>query len=284
MKPIRLAFSPDSDDLFMFLPLLTGRIETDGLVFEAQRADTEMLNQRAADSDLDVVAISIARWPAISDRYVLLSHGMSVGRGYGPVIVAEGARDLASLRGARIGVPGLRTTAYVVLRLLLPEFAPVVVPIAPFSRAFDALRSREVDAVLLIHEGRLTYEREGAILVCDLGQAWAEITGGLPLPLGANAVRRALGREVVAQVSRLCRASIAWALEHRNEMIRVLLERESRVDVALEEKLLDRYLAMYANADTLDAPGDVRQAIQELYNRAHLSGLLERRVEAEFVS
>jgi len=155
---IRLAFSPDSDDIFMFWPLLARKVDTDGLEFEAERADTEVLNARAAAGDLDVVAVSIARWPAIADRYLLLPHGMSVGRGYGPVVVAEQRRDLASLRGARIGVPGLRTTAYMVLRLLLPEFDPVVVAITPYRRAFDALRAtREVEAVLLIHEGRLTY-------------------------------------------------------------------------------------------------------------------------------
>jgi 1,4-dihydroxy-6-naphthoate synthase len=284
MNRIRLAFSPDSDDLFMFWPLLAGKIETKSLLFEAERADTETLNTRAAANDLDVVAVSIARWPSIADHYALLLHGMSVGRGYGPVVVAGEARDLASLRGMRIGVPGLQTTAYMVLRLLLPEFAPVVVPIAPYARAFEALRDREVDAVLLIHEGRLTYQREGAALVCDLGQAWAQMTGGLPLPLGANAVRRALGRDTMSNVSRLCRASIAWALEHRDEMIGELLERESRVGLGLDRALLDRYLAMYANSDTLDAPADVCKAIQELYTRAHAAGLLERRVVAEFVS
>jgi 1,4-dihydroxy-6-naphthoate synthase len=284
MNRIRLAFSPDSDDLFMFWPLLTSKIESEGLLFEAERADTETLNARAAANDLDVVAVSIARWPFIAEHYALLPHGMSVGRGYGPVLVATRARDPDSLRRARIGVPGLWTTAYMVLRLLLPDFAPVVVPITPYARAFDVLRQGEVDAVLLIHEGRLTYEREGVVLVRDLGEAWAQMTGGLPLPLGANVVRRALGPDVVAKVSRACRASIAWALDHRDEMMRAILEHELRVDLALDRPLLDRYLSMYANSDTLDAPPDVRQAIQELYIRAHAAGLLARRPVVEFVA
>src|SRR3982074_1851638 len=112
MTPIRIAFSPDSDDMFMFWPLLAGKVDPQGLAFEAQRADTETLNARADASDLDVIAVSIARWPSIADRYALLRPGMSVGRGYGPVLVADRARDLGSLHGARIGVPGLRTTAY----------------------------------------------------------------------------------------------------------------------------------------------------------------------------
>jgi 1,4-dihydroxy-6-naphthoate synthase len=282
MTVIRLAFSPDSDDLFMFWPLLAGKVDAEGLLFEAERADTDALNTRAAASDLDVVAVSIAAWPAVADRYLLLPHGMSVGRGYGPVLVATGPRDLASLEGARIGVPGLRTTAFMVLRLLLPRFEPVVIPIAPYARAFEALRAREVDAVLLIHEGRLTYERENLALVCDLGQGWATLTGGLPLPLGGNAVRRALGRETTSKVSRLCQASIAWALDHREETMEALLARESRADLRLDRDLLDRYLAMYANADTLGVAADVRRAIDELYDRAHAARLLDREVRAEF--
>jgi 1,4-dihydroxy-6-naphthoate synthase len=284
MTVIRLAFSPDSDDLFMFWPLLAGKVDPEGLVFQTERADTEALNVRASANDLDVVAVSIAAWPSIADRYLLLPHGMSVGRGYGPVVVAERARDLASLRGARIGVPGLRTTATLVLRLLLPDFQPVVVPITPYRRSFEALRAREVDAALIIHEGRLTYEREGVALVCDLGQGWASMTGGLPLPLGGNAVRRALGPELMAKVSRLCGASIAWALDHRDEAMAALLARESRADLALDRPLLDRYLAMYANADTLATAADVRLAIEELYSRARGAGLLDRIVRAEFVA
>ena len=279
---VRLAFSPDSDDLFMFWPLLAGKVDPEGLAFEATRADTETLNARVAAADLDVVAVSIARWPGIAKDYQLLPHGMSVGRGYGPVVVAPRARTLASLEGARIGVPGLRTTAAMTLRLVAPRFEPVVVPITPYARAFEALRAGEVDAALLIHEGRLTFEREGMALVADLGVAWAAATGGLPLPLGGNAIRRGLGAPLVAQVSRLCRASIAWALAHREETMSALLERETRTDLALDRAMLDRYLAMYANADTLDAAPDVRLAIDTLYARAHAAGLLDRAVTVDF--
>lgn len=279
---IRLAFSPDSDDIFMFWPLLAGKVDPEGLVFEAERADTESLNARAAAADIDVVAVSIARWPSIARDYLLLPHGMSVGRGYGPVVVAEQPRTLASLQGARIGVPGLRTTAYTVLRLLLPAFDPVVIPIAPYARVFESLRAGEVDAALLIHEGRLTYEREGLACVCDVGAAWSDLTGGLPLPLGGNAIRRGLGPELVAKVSRLLRASIAWSLANRDEVMRELLKGDSRADLALDRALLDRYLAMYANADTLDAPPDVRRAVAELYARAGAAHLLDAVPSVEF--
>jgi 1,4-dihydroxy-6-naphthoate synthase len=283
-QPVRLAFSPDSDDIFMFYALLAGKVDAEGLRFEAERADTEALNARAAAADLDVVAVSVARWPTIAEHYQLLPHGMSVGRSYGPVVVAKEPRTLASLEGARIGVPGLRTTAAMVLRLLLPRFEAVVVPISPYARVFEAVRAGEIDAALVIHEGRLTYAREGMARVVDIGEAWAAATGGLPLPLGGNAIRRGLGPALVAQVSRLCRASIAWALEHRDEAMNALLARETRGDLkeSLDRALLDRYLAMYANADTLDAPADVRRALEELYARAHAAGLLEKPVTVDF--
>jgi 1,4-dihydroxy-6-naphthoate synthase len=285
MQPIRLAFSPDSDDIFMFWALLNGKIDPEGLAFVHERADTETLNERAARRDVDVIAVSMARYAEIADAYLLLPHGASVGRGYGPVVVAppsSSARSLASFEGARIGVPGLRTTAYLTLRLLLPRFDAVVLPISPYARVFDALRSGEVDAALLIHEGRLTYEREGFARIADVGEGWSTLTGGLPLPLGGNAIRRGLGAELVAKVSRLCRASIAWALEHRDEVIDALLAAESRDDVRLDRAMLDRYLAMYANADTLELPEDGRRAVSELFTRARAAGIVARDVRVEW--
>lgn len=281
MTTLRLAFSPDSDDIFMFWPLLHGKVDAEGLAFTAERADTETLNRRAEHGDADVIAVSIAQYARVAKDYLLLPHGMSVGRGYGPVVVAPAATSLEALRGKRIGVPGLRTTAYMVLRLLLPEFEPVVVPIAPYAAAFEALRDGRIDAALLIHEGRLFYEREGTTKVVDLGEAWASATGGLPLPLGGNAIRRGLGAELVERTSRVCRASIRWALEHQEEVARALLEAETRSDVGLDRASLDRYLAMYANEDTLDAPTDVRRALDEIFTRGHAAGLLPEGARAE---
>ncbi|MBS2016551.1 MAG: ABC transporter substrate-binding protein [Deltaproteobacteria bacterium] len=280
-RAIRLAFSPDSDDIFMFWALLNGKVDAEGCRFVADRADTETLNARAEKKECDVIAVSIAQYARVADDYLLLPHGMSVGRDYGPVVVSLEPRDLASLRGKRIGVPGLRTTAYLVLRLLLEEFEPVVVPIAAYSRAFEALREGEVDAALLIHEGRLFYEREGTSKVVDLGEGWSAATGGLPLPLGGNAIRRDLGPETIERVSRVCRSSIRWALEHQDEVAQALLAAETRSDVGLDRASLDRYLAMYANADTLDAPADVRRALDELFARGRDRGLIARNTRAE---
>jgi 1,4-dihydroxy-6-naphthoate synthase len=270
-----LAFSPDSDDLFMFWPLLNGRIDTRGYRFDHVRADTESLNERAKNGDLDVVAISIATYPAVAKNYLLLPHGGSVGRGYGPVVVAKEPVKLGDLRGKSIAVPGRGTTAYLVLRLLVPEFQPVFVPIQPYERVFRALREGEVDAALLIHEGRLTYEAKGFSRVAEIGQVWQELTGGLPLPLGGNAIRRALGPETISQVSELLREAIRYGLSHRNELIDELLRAETRDDVGLNREMLDRYLAMYANADTLGYPDDARRAVEELLSRGRAAGYLD---------
>lgn len=291
-QPLRLAFSPDSDDIFMFWPLLNGKVDAEGLTFEAERADTETLNRRAAGegnegSDAaDVIAVSIAQYARVAKDYLLLPHGMSVGRGYGPVVVTTDERlaggGFAALAGKRVGVPGLRTTAHLVLSLLAPKFEPIVVPIAPYARAFEELRSGAIDAALLIHEGRLFYEREGTVKLGDIGEEWARVTGGLPLPLGGNAIRRALGEERIAQVSRICRNSIRWASTHADEVADALLAAETRADVGLDRASLDRYLAMYANADTLDAPADVRRAIDELFERGRAARLLPDDARAEF--
>ncbi len=279
--PIRLAFSPDSDDLFMFWALLNGKIDTEGLTFVAERADTEALNERVVRGDVDVSAVSIARYATIAEDWLLLPHGMSVGRNYGPVVVANEPCTLASLEGKRIGTPGHKTTAHLVLSLVAPRFEPVVVPIAPFSRAFEAVRSGEVAATTLIHEGRLTYAQEGFALVADLGVAWANLTGGLPLALGGNVIARRLGPELIAQVSRLCRASIAWAIAHRDEVIDGLAAGDDR-KLGFDRAMVERYLDLYANADTADAPEDVREGVRELFRRAHAAGLHERLVTVEY--
>ena len=168
---IRIAHSPDSDDAFMFHALVHDEIDTEGLSFSFEQHDTETLNALAEKDEADVLAVSCARYATIADRWLLLPHGASVGRGYGPVVVAKTTRSLASLEGARIGVPGLRTTATMVLRILLERFEPVTIPITPYERVWTALRSNEVDAALVIHEGRLAFEREGFACICDIGQA-----------------------------------------------------------------------------------------------------------------
>ena len=286
MRQIRLAFSPDADDLFMFWPLLSGRVMTEGLSFVHERVETEALNARAEGEDPpDVCAVSIAHVANIADRYLLLPHGASVGRAYGPIVVAKSERSLASLAGARVAIPGARTTAHLVLRLLVREetggtYEPVVIPIQPFARVFEALDKGEVDAALLIHEGRLTYRDNPSLHpVVEIGEAWHARTG-LPLPLGGNVIRRDLGDETIRAVSDACRRSIAWSLAHREEVIDAIVASGLRAEANIERARLDRYLAMYANEDSAIMRDDVIRAIRELFDRAQAAGLLPRgRVE-----
>jgi 1,4-dihydroxy-6-naphthoate synthase len=231
------------------------------------------LNALAQREGADVVAVSLGVVPAIADRYLLLPHGASVGRGYGPVVVAKTPVTLAQLRGKRVGIPGHSTTAWLVLRLMQEGLVPVVVPIAPFTRIFAALDAGEIDAALLIHEGRLLFEERGYALVAELGEWWLAASG-LPLPLGVNVIRRGLGPALVANVSSVLSDAITWALAHRDEVMSEIAG-EERGDAALARvSMLDRYLGMYANADTATMAPDVRQAIDELFARARRAGLL----------
>jgi 1,4-dihydroxy-6-naphthoate synthase len=279
--PISLAYSVDADDAFMFFALATGAIDGRGLRFSHRRGDTAWLNVLAETEGADVVAISAGAYPAVADKYLLLPHGASVGRGFGPVVVSKRPMTLAELAGRRVAVPGLSTTAFLVLRLMQPEVVPVVVPIAPFAAVFDAIERGEVDAALLIHEGRLLFEQRGCVAGAELGQWWLAETG-LPLPLGVNVIRRALGRETLALVSRILREAIAYALDHREEVLRAIAA-EKRGDAALAEAtLLDRYLGMYANDDTRAMAPDARQAIDVLFARAATAGFLPRGCTVEW--
>jgi len=241
----------------MFWALASGRLDPaawgfGGLDFRA--AETEDLNRIALEGTADVVAVSIAHVPALAPAYLLLPHGGSVGRGYGPVVVAR--RDLPALEGVRVGIPGVRTTAARLLAAAAPAARAVVVP---FSQSFAAIDRGDVDAAVLIHEGRLVYERLGYRLLLDLGSWWGETTG-LPLPLGGNVIRRALGPEAIARASAMLREAIAYALGHRDEAIAQLLT--ARPGMSLSDA--DAYLRLYANEDTLDYGADGRTAVAQL--------------------
>jgi 1,4-dihydroxy-6-naphthoate synthase len=271
--PISLAYSVDADDAFMFHALRVAGVDTRGLAFTHHRCDTSELNALALTGEIDVVAISVGAYPAVAATYLLLPHGASVGRGFGPVLVARQPMALADLVGRRVGIPGLSTTAWLVLRQLQPGLLPIVVPIAPFGRIFECLDAGSIDAALLIHEGRLIYESRGYARIAELGEWWQAETG-LPLPLGVNVIRRGLGAERITAVSAILREAIAYALGHRDEVIRALAA-EQRGEAALTQTaLLDRYLGMYANEDTRAMAPDARRAIEVLFDRAAKAGLL----------
>jgi 1,4-dihydroxy-6-naphthoate synthase len=243
----------------MFWALATGRVRPRDFGFAAvdfRAADTETLNRWAEEGAADVVAVSIAHVPAIAPGYLLLPHGGSVGRGYGPVVAARRPLAPAELAGLRVGIPGERTTAARLLGRAAPRAVPVVVP---FSATLEAIDAGVVDAAVLIHEGRLVYERRGYRLVLDLGDWWRRETG-LPLPLGGNVIRRALGPDAIAAASAMLHASIAHGLARRDEALGELLA--ARPGLARADA--DAYLALYANADTLDYGPEGRAAVEAL--------------------
>jgi len=281
IHPISLAYSVDADDAFMFHALRHGRIDAEGLSFTHRRDHTAALNQLAGEGGADVVAVSLGAYPALAGAYQLVPHGASVGRGFGPVVVARRPMTPGELAGARVGIPGHSTTAWLVLRLIQPAAQGVEIPISPFARIFEALEAAEVDVALLIHEGRLLYPERGLHKVVDLGEWW-QAEAGLPLPLGVNVIRRALGPETVTRVSRVLRASIAWALAHRDEIIAALAA-EDRGEKALSKPdLIDHYLNLYANHDTAAIADDARRAVDVLFARARRAGLLAADVVADW--
>lgn len=280
-RSLSLAYSVDADDAFMFHALRAGLIPTDGLTFQHQRADTATLNRLAAGGGADVIAISVGAYPGVASRYQLLPHGASVGRGFGPVVVARQPMPVDALGSARVGIPGLTTTAWMVLRLIAPTANPVEIPIAPFGRIFESLDSGEIDAALLIHEGRLLYPARGLHKVVDLGEWW-EARTSLPLPLGVNVIRRALGPELIRRTSAVLRESIRYALANRDHFIEAI-SRENRGEKALSDaSLLDQYLNLYANNDTLAMAADAERATAVLFEEARRAGLIERDVPLDW--
>jgi 1,4-dihydroxy-6-naphthoate synthase len=272
---ISLAHSPDSDDAFMFYALATNKVKAPGLKFTHVLADIETLNQAADRETYDVTAISFAAYPYLKDKYVLLDSGASFGEGYGPMLVATKTLQRSELAGKRVAVPGLRTSAYLTLRLWQPNFEAVV---TPFDKILDAVTSGSVDAGLIIHEGQLMYSQMGLQRIVDLGQWWKETTG-LPLPLGGNAVRRALGPDVAKRISQAIRDSVAHALEHREEALNYALQFARDMDA----HLADRFVGMYVNHWTLGYGEVGREAVQQLLDRGVQAGLLAGPAKAEFV-
>jgi 1,4-dihydroxy-6-naphthoate synthase len=280
-RTLTVAHSPDSDDAFMFYALAEGKIDTGELRYVHELQDIETLNQRARRKELDISAVSIHAYAHIARDYALLSSGSSMGDGYGPRLVGktpatgDGRRATESARGKRIAIPGLLTTAYLALRLWQPEFEAVVMP---FDQIEDAVHRGDVDLGLLIHEGQLTYADDGLHLWVDLGAWWLAETG-LPLPLGGNVVRRDLGADVIAQVSRDLRASIEYALAHRAPA----LAHAARFNRGIGDARTDEFVGMYVNEWTVDYGERGRAAVRLLLDRAAQAGIIPERVEVEFV-
>ena len=275
-RTITLAHSPDSDDAFMFYGLATHKIETGDLNFEHVLKDIQSLNEEARRGTYDVTAISFHAYAYVADKYALLPHGASIGDNYGPVVVAHDEIDKSDLANVKIAVPGTLTSAFLALSIFQPKFDYEVVP---FDQIIEAVTERRCDAGLLIHEGQLFYQDHGLHKVLDLGEWWHEHTGGLPLPMGGNAIRRELGEETIREVSDLLRESIRYSLDNREDALAYAMQFARE----MEPGLADRFVAMWVNDLTLDYTDRGRKAVRRLLTEGHERGIIPHKVDVQFV-
>jgi 1,4-dihydroxy-6-naphthoate synthase len=271
---ILVAHSPDSDDAFMFYGLASGAVASEKYEIGQVLSDIESLNRAAFEGKYEVTAVSFHAYAHLFDKYALLPHGASMGDRYGPIVVTRKGHARA-LDGVKVAIPGTLTTAFLALRLYRPD---VQYEVMPFDRIQDAVRDGRAAAGLLIHEGQLTYSDEGLEKVVDLGEWWADRTGGLPLPLGGNVIRRDLGPEAIREVSRLLHDSIAYALSHRAEAV----DYAQQFGRGLDTPRTDRFVGMYVNQLTLDYGDRGRAAVERLFADAYENRLIPKPVPLEF--
>lgn len=275
-EQIRIGHSPDSDDAFMFYALANGLIPTDGFEIIQVAEDIESLNRRAVNGELEVTAISVHAYAYVAHHYALMPCGASIGDRYGPLVVAREPVLPEALAGKKIAIPGKMTTAYLTLRLCQPDFESEVVQ---FDQILPYVQAGNADAGLIIHEGQLTYDREGLHKVVDLGEWWHEETG-LPLPLGANAIRRDLGTEKTRRITALLRKSIQYSLGNREKG----LDYAMNYARDMETELADRFVSMYVNDYTLDYGDNGRAGVRELMDRGYKAGVIPHPVNVEFAA
>jgi 1,4-dihydroxy-6-naphthoate synthase len=275
-RTITVAHSPDSDDAFMFYVLATDKLDTGDLKFTHVLKDIQTLNEEAFRGIYDVTAISFHAYAYISDKYVLLPHGASIGDNYGPILVAARPAKAQDISKLKIAVPGTLTSAFLALKLFNPDFQYEVVP---FDKIIDAVKKGDCDAGLLIHEGQLFYESLGLHKILDLGEWWHERTG-LPLPMGGNAIRRELGPAVIHQVSDCLRESISYSLANREDALQYAMQFARDMDTSLA----DRFVAMWVNNLTLDYTDRGREGVRKFLTEGFERGIIPSLPNIEFAS
>src|SRR4051812_27377071 len=278
VKEIKIAHSPDSDDAFMFYGLATNKVQVPGLRFTHTLCDIQSLNQKAMEGGgaYDVTAISFHAYPYLQKTYALMTCGGSVGEGYGPMIVGPRAFSENEIKQKKIAVPGKLTTAYLALQLFAPGIETEVVP---FDQIIPQVLEGKYEAGLIIHEGQLTYDKSGLHRVVDLGKWWQKVTG-LPLPLGGNAIRRALGPELMSAVTTALRESIQYGLDHREEALAYAMQFARDLDAASA----DKFVGMYVNERTLDYGSDGREAVRRLLDMGHKAGIIGPEARVDWIA
>ncbi|HZD32411.1 MAG TPA: MqnA/MqnD/SBP family protein [Candidatus Angelobacter sp.] len=275
MREIKVAHSPDSDDAFMFYGMATNKIRVPGVKFTHTLCDIETLNRKAMEGFYDITAVSFHAYPYIQDKYAIMPTGGSVGEGYGPMIVSARKIPLDEIAKVKIAVPGTMTTAYLALKLFAPDCETEVVP---FDQIIPRVLEGKYEAGLIIHEGQLTYGKEGLHRILDMGMWWRDQTG-LPLPLGGNAIKRDLGPELILACCNALRSSIQYALDNREEALQYAMQFARDLDV----QQADKFVGMYVNERTLDYGKDGREAIARLLNTGYERGIIPNKPAIDFV-
>ena len=277
LSPVEIvtAHSPDSDDAYMFYGLATRKVRSSKVTFRHLLSDIETLNKKAMVGEYELTAVSYHAYPYIADKYVLMASGSSIGDNYGPMVVATRPMEPGDLKGKRIAIPGLMTTAYLSLKLFEPDFEAVVVP---FDKILDAVTQKTVDAGLIIHEAQLTYQKGGFHRILDMGK-WFKSTYDLPLPLGANALLRSLAPDIQSECCRMMRESIQYALDNQEEALAYAMQFARD----MEKPLAEKFVGMYVNHYTVDCGEIIPRAAQKLLDLGHEAGIIPHKIELEFV-
>ncbi len=266
MRVVRIGHSPDPDDAFMFYALTAGKVVVDGVRIEHVLEDIESLNRRARTAELEVTAVSAATYVMVAEQYRMMDPGASMGKGYGPILVAREPIRREELEGKVVAIPGSHTTAALLLRLYVGD--PPVIEVA-FDKIPYAVLEGQADVGLLIHEGQITHTAMGLTKVLDLGEVWARDTG-LPLPLGINVMRRDLGEDLHRALSQGLRDAITWAHGHVDEA----LEYAMRYGRGIDKETCRRFVLMYVNDYTQALGAEGRAALERLYTMAHQRRLI----------
>lgn len=273
---INVGHSPDPDDAFMFHALANDKIDTRDYTFKHTLQDIETLNHRALNGELELTAVSLHGYAYMTDKYALCACGASMGDQYGPMVVARQPGSIDDLRGKKICIPGTLTTAFLTLKLLLGD--DFEYEVHPFDELLNIVERGDADAGLIIHEGQLTYADQGLSLIVDMGKWWYGETG-LPLPLGANVIRKDLGQKAMGEVTELLKQSIDYGLEHRDEALEYALQFGRNLD----RRKADEFVGMYVNDWTRDFGERGREAVATLLRRGHEAGIIPNPVELEFI-
>ena len=277
-KALTLGYSPCPNDTFIFYALVHGKIDTAGIVYKEILEDVETLNQMAQQAKLDITKASFHAFGHLRDTYCLLRSGGALGKGCGPLVVAQDECSMRDLRGKTIAIPGELTTAFLLLQVFDPELKQKI-KVMPFHRIISAVKNKEVDAGLIIHEGRFTYQREGLKQVIDLG-AWWEQETGLPIPLGGIIARRDLGRELVQKTEGLIRKSLEYAFSSGEET-KTYIKRHAQ---ELDDTVIEQHIRLYVNDYSLDIKDEGVYAVEELFRRATEQGIIGKSSKPLFLT